>query len=91
MTIFFNQKQFFTFNSIFYNEKNNYQVWSYFRRHCRGLSINSKIIEYLKNWCISQNIFEMRLDVYDTNQSAVKAYEKFGFKKDMVNMRMQIK
>ncbi len=57
----------------------------------RGLGINSKIIEHLKNWCISQNVLEMRLDVYETNQSVVKAYKKYGFKKDMVNMRIEIK
>ena len=72
-------------------EKYAYLGFMYTDTDFRGMGINSKIIEYLKNWCISQNIFEMRLDVYDTNQSAVKAYEKFGFKKDMVNMRMQIK
>lgn len=54
----------------------------------RGKGINSRIIEYLKEWCVSKNISEMRLDVYDTNISAIKAYEKFGFKKDMVNMRI---
>ncbi len=54
----------------------------------RGQGINSSIIEFLKKWCISKNISEMRLDVYETNLSAIKAYEKFGFKKDMVNMRI---
>jgi GNAT superfamily N-acetyltransferase len=72
-------------------DKYAYLGFMYTDSDFRGLGINSKIIEYLKNWCISQNIFEMRLDVYETNQSAVKAYEKYGFKKDMVNMRMPIK
>lgn len=54
----------------------------------RGMGINSKIIAYLKNWCISRNIFELRLDVYNDNPSAIKAYEKSGFKKHLVNMRI---
>lgn len=54
----------------------------------RGMGINSKIIAYLKNWCISRNVFEMRLDVYNDNPSAIKAYEKSGFKKHLVNMRI---
>ena len=72
-------------------EKYAYLGFMYTDYDFRGLGINSNIVEYLKNWCISQNVLEMRLDVYETNLSAVKAYEKYGFKKDMVNMRMPIK
>ncbi len=57
----------------------------------RGMGINAMIIYFLKNWCISKNISEMRLDVYNSNLSAVKSYEKSGFKKDMVNMRIGLK
>ena len=57
----------------------------------RGQGINMEIIEYLKEWCLSKNIIEIRLDVYDTNISAIKSYEKSGFKKDMVNMRVRLK
>jgi GNAT superfamily N-acetyltransferase len=71
-------------------EKYAYLGFMYTDSDFRGLGINSKIIQYLKDWCISQNVNEMRLDVYETNQSAVKAYEKYGFKKDMVNMRISI-
>jgi GNAT superfamily N-acetyltransferase len=78
-------KPYYTFN------KYAYLGFMFTDSDFRGLGINSKIIEYLKNWCISKDIFEMRLDVYQTNQSAVKAYEKYGFKKDMVNMRIEIK
>jgi GNAT superfamily N-acetyltransferase len=34
------------------------------------------IIEALKEWCLSQNITELRLDVYNDNPSAIRAYEK---------------
>jgi GNAT superfamily N-acetyltransferase len=54
----------------------------------RGKGVNSKIIEALKDWCRSQNVFELRLDVYDENASAIKAYEKVGFKKHLINMRI---
>lgn len=57
----------------------------------RGMGINAKIIDYLQNWCLSKNITELRLDVYDTNISAIKSYEKSGFIKDMVNMRIRLK
>jgi GNAT superfamily N-acetyltransferase len=54
----------------------------------RGKGVNSKIIEALKNWCRSLDICELRLDVYNQNPSAIKAYEKVGFKKHLINMRI---
>jgi RimJ/RimL family protein N-acetyltransferase len=54
----------------------------------RGKGVNSKIIEALKNWCSSLEIYELRLDVYNDNPAAIKAYEKVGFKKHLINMRI---
>jgi GNAT superfamily N-acetyltransferase len=54
----------------------------------RGMGVNSKIIEALKNWCRSVGLYELRLDVYNDNPSAIKAYEKVGFKKHLINMRI---
>lgn len=54
----------------------------------RGKGVNSRIIEALKDWCRSKDIFELRLDVYNDNAQAIKAYEKVGFKKHLINMRM---
>ena len=56
----------------------------------RGKGINKLIIEELLKWCKSKNIFEIRLDVYQDNLPAIKAYEKVGFKKHMINMRLDI-
>jgi len=54
----------------------------------RGKGVNNKIIAALKTWAASQNITEFRLEVYADNLSAIKAYEKAGFSKHMVEMRM---
>jgi GNAT superfamily N-acetyltransferase len=54
----------------------------------RGKGVNTLIIEALTNWVRSQNISEMRLDVYNDNPSAIRAYEKVGFKKHLINMRI---
>jgi GNAT superfamily N-acetyltransferase len=56
----------------------------------RGRGINSKIIDALIQWCKLKNIFEIRLDVYNQNASAIKAYKKAGFLKHLVNMRMSL-
>ncbi len=56
----------------------------------RGKSVNQQIIETLKQWALGRGITEMRLDVYYDNAPALKAYEKVGFKKHMIEMRMRI-
>jgi RimJ/RimL family protein N-acetyltransferase len=56
----------------------------------RGKKINGLIIDALKKWSVSKNVFEIRLEVYDENLQAIRAYERVGFKKDMVTMRIRI-
>lgn len=55
----------------------------------RGLGVNAKIIEALKLWSFAKGLKEIRLTVYDDNISAIKAYEKVGFKKHIVEMRLK--
>jgi GNAT superfamily N-acetyltransferase len=54
----------------------------------RGKSINKKIIEALADWARSKNVLELRLEVYYGNEAAIRAYEKTGFEKHMIEMRM---
>lgn len=55
----------------------------------RGKGLNSKIIKALKNWSDEKGLKEMRLTVYDENVPAIKAYEKVGFKKHIIEMRLE--
>ena len=56
----------------------------------RGKGISQKVIDELISWAKSRGLNEIRLDVYDDNLNAVRAYEKRGFKKHLVEMRMEI-
>ncbi len=56
----------------------------------RGKGINQKIIENLKEWAKSRNIRELRLDVYEKNEGAIRAYQKTGFKEHMIEMRLNL-
>lgn len=56
----------------------------------RGKGVNKLIIDGLKTWAQSRGIVEMRLEVYYENESAIKAYEKRGFSKHMLEMRLPI-
>jgi GNAT superfamily N-acetyltransferase len=70
--------------------KHAYLGFMYVKPEHRGKGANQKIIEALKQWAIGQGITELRLDVYNDNLPAIKAYEKVGFAKLMVEMRMGI-
>jgi GNAT superfamily N-acetyltransferase len=54
----------------------------------RGRGVNAMVMDELTEWCRSRNITEMRLEVYHNNYTAVKAYEKAGFKPTLIWMRM---
>ena len=56
----------------------------------RGKGINTLIIEGLRGWAQSRGITELRLDVYNINTSAIRAYEKAGFVPHMLNMRSPV-
>jgi len=54
----------------------------------RGKGVNKMIIDALKEWSGAQGITELRLEVYNENEPAIKAYEKAGFSRHMIEMRM---
>ena len=56
----------------------------------RGKGINQQIIGALRSWARSKNITELRLDVYFENLAAINAYEKVGFTKHMIEMRLDV-
>ena len=56
----------------------------------RGQSISAKIVERLKQWCRTKGVTELRLEVYSGNLAAVGAYEKAGFSKHIIEMRLRL-
>lgn len=72
------------------HKQHSYLGFMYVEPAHRGKGINKMIIEALKEWSVSKKITEMRLDVYVENTGAIKAYEKVGFEKHMVEMRMEL-
>lgn len=57
----------------------------------RGLGINQLIIQALQGWAKQKKLSEIRLTVYQENIGAIKAYEKVGMDKHIIQMRMRIK
>jgi len=56
----------------------------------RGKGINKMIIDHLKDWARDQGLTELRLQVFNDNEPAIKAYQKVGFEKLMLEMRMSL-
>jgi GNAT superfamily N-acetyltransferase len=70
--------------------KHAYLGFMYVKPEHRGKGVNKRIIEALQQWAIDRGITEFRLDVYNDNLPAIKAYEKTGFAKLMIEMRMKL-
>lgn len=56
----------------------------------RGQGLAQMILDELSVWARSKNIREIRLEVYDQNESALRAYAKAGFQKNLLEMRKRI-
>ena len=67
-----------------------YLGFMYVKPSFRGQGINGLLIEELKSRAIAKGITEMRLDVYHGNEPAIRAYEKAGFRRHLIDMRMEI-
>lgn len=56
----------------------------------RGLGINAAIINVLKEKAEQRGVTDLCLEVFSTNVSAISAYEKSGFKSQIIQMRMSL-
>ncbi|MEQ9405570.1 MAG: GNAT family N-acetyltransferase [Cyclobacteriaceae bacterium] len=72
------------------HEHYGYIGFMFVKAEFRGKGIAQLISNSLTSWAKSNGLHEIRLDVYNDNHSAVRAYEKAGFKKHMIEMRMTI-
>jgi len=79
-----------TAESYLQHPQHAYLGFMYTHPDFRGKGFNSRILDALKQWSISRGISELRLEVYYHNQAAIRAYEKAGFAKHMIEMRMGI-
>lgn len=69
------------------HSKHAYLGFMYVEPAHRGQGVNSKILDALVEWAVSQGITEAVLDVYYDNHTAIRAYEKAGFSNYLITMR----
>jgi len=70
------------------HEQYAYLGFMYVEPDYRGQGVNQLILDALKTWSESRGIYELRLHVYNGNAVAIRAYEKAGFEKHLLEMRM---
>ena len=73
-------------DSKFKHSIHGYVGFMYVLEKYRGKGISTLILNHIFNWFKTKNITETRLQVYEKNPSAIKAYEKVGFEKNLIEM-----
>jgi ribosomal protein S18 acetylase RimI-like enzyme len=68
----------------------SYLGFMYVEPTFRGKGVNKLILDALKEWSKSQQVFHFSLDVYADNQAAIRAYEKAGFKSSLIEMSVSL-
>ena len=71
------------------HEEYSYLGFMYTHPNFRGRGLNKSVVDALQKWSKAKGLTEIRLTVYDDNVGAIKAYEKVGFKKHMIEMRLE--
>jgi GNAT superfamily N-acetyltransferase len=72
------------------HKKHGFLGFMYVKPEHRGKGVNQKVIAALQKWAILRGVNEFRLEVYDGNLPAIKAYEKLGFTNLLIEMRMEV-
>ncbi|MGA9271466.1 MAG: GNAT family N-acetyltransferase [Lutimonas sp.] len=70
------------------HERMGYLGFMFVKEQYRGKGLNQMVIDKLIEWCKTRGLSEIRLDVYQTNEPALRAYEKAGFKRHLITMRL---
>lgn len=72
------------------HEYHGYLGFMYVAEDYRGLGLNKLIMQDLVEWGKGRGISDFYLDVYAENKPAVRAYEKFGFRGSLLEMKLNI-
>ena len=70
----------------FAHKEHGYVGFMFVKDEHRGKGISKLILNTIFDWFKNRGIKETRLQVYQENSSAIKAYEKVGFKKNLIEM-----
>ena len=69
------------------HRQHSYLGFMYVVPEHRGKAVNKKIVDVLEAWSASKGVSELLLEVYVENAAAIRAYEKSGYTRHVIEMR----
>lgn len=63
-----------------------YLGFMYVAPEMRGMGVNQRILAALESWTLDQGVKMLKLDVYANNAAALRAYQKYGFEAQLLQM-----
>jgi len=70
--------------------RHGYLGFMYVEPAWRGRGVNKLIFDELLRWGTGKRIHDYKLDVYASNKSAIRAYEKMGFVPNLLEMTLDV-
>lgn len=70
------------------HDNHGYLGFMYVAEEYRGLGLNKVLLQDLVSWGQQQGVTNFYLDVYAENKPAIRAYEKFGFRNSLLEMKL---
>lgn len=67
-----------------------YLGFMYVAEEYRGQGLNKLILQALVAWGKTRSVTHFYLDVYAENAAAIRAYEKFGFRSSVLEMKLEL-
>ncbi|HAS43687.1 MAG TPA: GNAT family N-acetyltransferase [Microscillaceae bacterium] len=75
---------------IFVTKHYGYIGFMYVKEAYRGQGVGQLVLKKLVEWFKERDITDIRLEVYDNNPGAIKAYQKAGFQSHLIEMQLKV-
>ena len=75
-----------SYEEIQYGEINNMLI----KDECRGYGIGKKLINNFKDYCMENNIYNVKVEASAKNKNAINFYKKNGFEEFNITLTMSI-
>lgn len=72
----------------FKHNNHGYLGFMFVNPNYRGQGLNKRVLDNLTAWGKQRGLSDFFLDVYSSNSSAIRAYEKAGFTPNLVEMKL---
>ena len=79
-----------TSKAFLQHHQHAYLGFMFVRPDHRRKGVNKFIMMALEAWCAAKGVSVLQLEVYTANQAAIRAYERAGFTRNILEMRKSL-